>query len=110
MTFKSADESIAKVRQDGTITGVKEGKTTITVNCQDVTKTITVNVTKYLKGDINGDGKISVLDTNYGLRKLSKGGLNAEEIERGDVTGDGKYTILDINKVLRYLSGKIKEL
>jgi hypothetical protein len=86
-------------------TSTEEGNNTIKLNVLDV-----ANPIAYTKGDINGDGKISVLDANYGLRKLSKGGLTAEEIERGDVTGDGKYTILDINKVLRYLSGKIKDL
>ena len=63
-----------------------------------------------LKGDINNDGKITVLDLNYGLGKLSKKLLTEDDIQRGDVTGDGKYTILDLNKVLGYLSGKIEEL
>ena len=63
-----------------------------------------------LKGDINGDGKITTLDLNYGLAKLLKGNLTQEEEQRGDVTGDGKYTTLDLNKLLGYLLGKIKEL
>ena len=63
-----------------------------------------------LKGDINGDGKITTLDLNYGLAKLLKGNLTQEEEQRGDVTGDGKYTTLDLNKLLGYLLGKIKKL
>jgi len=110
MKFKSANENIAKVRADGTITAIKEGTTKITVTCENITKTITVNVKKFKKGDINNDGAVDVRDLNYGLRKLSKGGLTADEHERGDVTGDGKYTVQDLSKLLRYLSGKIKEL
>ena len=36
-TYKSADESIATVAADGTVTGVKEGKTTVTVTATDAT-------------------------------------------------------------------------
>ena len=44
--FKSDDESIASVSKDGTITGVKEGKTTITVTNKDgKSTTVTVTVT-----------------------------------------------------------------
>ena len=42
--FKSDDESIASVSKDGTITGVKEGTTTITVTNKDG-KSTTVKVT-----------------------------------------------------------------
>lgn len=110
MKFTSVNENIATVRQDGTITGISDGTTTIIVECEEITKSIDVTVKKYKKGDINNDGKVDIFDVNYGLQKLSKKNLTADEIERGDVTGDGKYTILDINKVLMYLSGKVKEL
>jgi uncharacterized protein YjdB len=110
MTFKSEDESIAKVRQDGTITGVKEGKTTIKVDCQDVTKTITVNVTKYLIGDINGDGIVNGNDVNYGMRGIvNKIALTDLEKEIGDVNGDGIFNGNDINMMMRFIVGKIEE-
>ena len=108
--FTSKDENIATVRQDGTVVGVKEGNTEILVECGEITKTVNVIVNKYLKGDINNDGKITTLDLNYGLAKLLKGNLTQEEEQRGDVTGDNKYTTLDLNKLLGYLLGKIKEL
>lgn len=108
--FTSKNENIATVRQDGTVIGVKEGKTEILVECGGITKTVNVLVNKYLKGDINNDGKITTLDLNYGLAKLLKGNLTVEEEQRGDVTGDNKYTTLDLNKLLGYLLGKIKEL
>ena len=48
-TYQSADESIATVAADGTVTGVKEGKTTVTVTATDATygtwtRTCTVEV------------------------------------------------------------------
>ena len=108
--FTSKDDNIATVRQDGTVVGIKEGNTEILVECGEITKTVNVIVNKYLKGDINNDGKITTLDLNYGLAKLLKGNLTQEEEQRGDVTGDNKYTTLDLNKLLGYLLGKIKEL
>ena len=48
MTFSSSDESVAKVRQDGLISGIKEGKATITITCGDVTKTVSVIVERRL--------------------------------------------------------------
>lgn len=43
--FKSLDEKIAKVDENGKVTGVKAGKTTIVITTKDgVTKNITVNV------------------------------------------------------------------
>ena len=46
INFASSNENIVKVRQDGLITGVKEGTADIAVTCDDVTKVIKVIVTK----------------------------------------------------------------
>ena len=110
MRFISQNENIAKVRQDGKITGVNPGTTTITVVCGTVVKNITVKVNEYLRGDINNDGNLTVADLNYGLRKLGLGGITEDEIKRGDVTGEGEYTVADLNRLLRYLGGVLKEL
>ena len=67
-------------------------------------------IIKYLKGDINNDGQLTVADLNYGLRKLGTGGITEEEIKRGDVTGEGEYTVADLNRLLRYLGGVLEEL
>ena len=110
MTFTSENENIAKVRQDGTITGVNEGATTITVTCGMVSKTITVKVNEYLKGDINGDGEITTSDLSYGLKRLTGTPITEDEIKRGDITDDGEYTTADLSKLLRYLTGVINKL
>ena len=52
LTFTSNNVEIATVSEDGTVTGVAEGSTTITVaSVEDTTKTATVNVTVTKGGD-----------------------------------------------------------
>jgi uncharacterized protein YjdB len=46
VTWKSSDETIAKVADDGTVTGVAEGTATITASVDDLTATCEVTVTK----------------------------------------------------------------
>ena len=110
MRFISQNENIAKVRQDGTITGVNSGTTTITVACGMVTKTIKVKVNEYLRGDINNDGELTTADLSYGLKRVTGTPITEDEIKRGDITDDGKYTTADLSKLLRYLTNVITEL
>ena len=79
MIFKSKNENIAKVRQDGTITGLNPGTTTITVKCGSAIKNISVTVEEFLRGDINNDGKITIADLNYGLKRLTGIPLTEDE-------------------------------
>ena len=78
----------------------------------DLGKTQVIYIEKNipLKGDINGDGIINILDITYGYVKLEYDDITDEELERGDVTGEGIYNISDINKVFLYLEGKIDEM
>ena len=111
ITWKSSNANVATIDANGNITAKVPGKTTITATTTNgINATCEVEVIDYIKGDANNDGSISMLDVNYGLRKLSRLDITEEEIQRGDVTGDGSYSMLDINKVLRYLSGMIDEL
>ncbi|WP_323706808.1 Ig-like domain-containing protein [Mammaliicoccus sciuri] len=45
VSYKSSDEAVATVSSNGTVTGVSEGETTITVTTQDRNKTDTATVT-----------------------------------------------------------------
>ena len=45
VVWTSKDEEIAKVSEDGTVTAIKEGKTTVTVESVDGKKTVTCEVT-----------------------------------------------------------------
>ena len=48
MKFTSSDEKIAKVRQDGLITAIGVGNTTITITCGDITKKVQVSVNPFI--------------------------------------------------------------
>lgn len=68
------------------------------------------NASDFKKGDINRDGKVTVMDVRYGLKALTKGKITNLEIEIGDVNGDKKFSVIDARKILRYIVGKIPEL
>ena len=57
-----------------------------------------------LKGDVNGDGKVSVVDATdiqkYIVQMIS---LNEEQLKAADVTGDGKIDIRDVTLIQKYL-------
>lgn len=45
VTYKSSDEAIATVKADGTVTGIKAGKATITLTSKDGGKSATSSIT-----------------------------------------------------------------
>lgn len=50
-----------------------------------------------VRGDVNGDGKLNIMDVLLAQRSiLGLGKLRAEEIARADLNGNGKVDILDI--------------
>ena len=55
-----------------------------------------------LKGDLNGDGKVTAVDARIALliaSKLQK--ATAEQLEAGDIDGDGKISAKDARQILR---------
>ena len=101
MNFTSEDSSVAIVRQDGLITAVGEGTTTIQVACGDIKETIEVVVQKALKGDVNKDGYVRLYDAFKILEQAILGGdLSAEEVYIMDYNDDGKVALYDAFKFL----------
>ena len=50
-----------------------------------------------VRGDVNGDGKLNIMDVLLAQRAiLGLGKLSAEEIARADLNGNGKVDILDV--------------
>lgn len=89
--------------------------TTLTIQCGDASKpnviTVTTSDVPILKGDIDGDGKLSIKDALLGIAYL--GGnkeLTPEQISRGDLNGDGYISSNEMLLILQYLNGKVTEL
>lgn len=56
------------------------------------------------KGDINGDGKVSLLDYGLVLAHVKRTKLlTGEQLERADVNGDDKVTLLDYGLILAHV-------
>ncbi|MBP3378143.1 MAG: dockerin type I repeat-containing protein, partial [Clostridia bacterium] len=63
----------------------------------------------HLKGDINGDGKITIVDANRAnLHFKNKSILSGYEFLCADVNGDGKVTIVDVNRMNLHFKNKNK--
>jgi hypothetical protein len=59
-----------------------------------------------IKGDIDGDGRITYIDA-VGTLQVASGIINDEETRlKADVNGDGEVTTDDVLVVLEHLSGK----
>lgn len=109
MNFKIKNSSIATVRQDGTIVGVKPGKTSVTVESGNVSKVINVNVSDengnipdYLMGDMNQNGKIDLKDIII-LIKIYIGSKQQSDLDLtiGDMNQNGKIDLSDIILTLK---------
>ncbi len=136
-TFTSADDSIATVSPTGTVTGVKEGTTTVTVTTpMGQTGTVTVTVTasgttkpttpgqldpsvEYIWGDVDLNGDVALGD----IIKLSKYLINTSLFELGngteetkeqamiqaDVKYDNAIDNVDTSTLIEYISGSITQ-
>lgn len=63
---------------------------------------------KQLKGDINNDGKIDMVDTYLALRAVSDSSLfSPEELARADVNFDGNVSLVDARTILQHNSATI---
>lgn len=94
--YKSSDESIVTVNNNGRITGVKQGTATVTVTLKDgvageKTKTVTVTVTDGIVGLEFAEG--TVLTVKKGTEKLDLSGLTANL-----VWASGKTEKADLSK------------
>jgi hypothetical protein len=71
----------------------------------------TFDATKdYLLGDVNNDGKVSVLDATE-IQKYIAGlvTLSDSQLAAGDVNGDGNLTVTDATQIQKYIVGLITE-
>ncbi len=60
------------------------------------------------KGDINGNGRIDMLDALLLIQSINgRVNLSAEEFARADINGDGELSAFEALRILQYINGKI---
>lgn len=100
VTWKSNNEEIAKVDENGIITAIKEGKTTITVTTKQNNKTATINVNVHKLGE-NQKIKINNLKQENGrLSKIQERTIMSEFKKNFEISNDLEIIIQSENKVL----------
>lgn len=101
LTWTTSDEFVASVN-NGIITGINKGTATITVTNGMSYATIKVTVGDYVKGDLNGNGKIDLSDIILLLKRYLGTEITTEnDIEIGDIDSNKKIEINDIILLLR---------
>jgi len=64
-----------------------------------------------LKGDVNGDGKVTASDARLALRISARlESADSRMISAGDINGDGKITAAEARRILRFSAKLEKEL
>ena len=107
VTWKSDDESVAKVDQNGYVTAVGDGNAVITAtnNGKDYTCTVKVGG---LFGDVDQNGIITSNDAQITLIHYAETladndpTLTDAQLAIADVSGDGKVTSKDAQMILTY--------
>ena len=61
----------------------------------------------FMKGDLDGDGKVNAKDANI-LIRIVAGSLKPTELQEqtGDLNGDGLNNAIDANLITRIISGQ----
>ena len=107
--WESSNKYVAIVNSSGVVTAVGKGTCTITATTTDGTNKIaSCNITSnidYLKGDINGDGKVNIKDWNRLYNHINETEqLNEYELLCADINGDGKVNIKDWNRMYDHIT------
>lgn len=62
---------------------------------------------KQLRGDVNNDGKLSIIDMlAIFMHNSGEISLNPDELKRADTDGDGSITITDALKIQKHIEGE----
>ena len=109
ITYKSSDESVATVDENGNVTGKKAGTAEITIKANTKTTVAKVTVTDPPKfGDVNLDGKVDVTDATLLQKYVThKETLTTTQLYAGDVSGEGVVNVKDVTLIQKYLNKKI---
>ena len=109
--WKSSDNTVAWVEQDGTIYADMDGTAVITAEIGDYKTSceVTVKVQEgQMLGDVDNDGRITSSDALLALQaSVGKINLDVGAMTAADVDRDGEITSSDALQILQYSVGKI---
>ena len=63
---------------------------------------VSVTATTYVPGDINGDGKVNLIDAQQLMRYVKYHDVTVVESNL-DITGDGRVNLIDAQQLMRYI-------
>ncbi|MCD8219289.1 MAG: Ig-like domain-containing protein [Ruminococcus sp.] len=108
-TFSSADTSVAIVDENGVVTAVGEGKTTITVTDPDGnTATVTVTVTETITTtETTLDTTTTTTTTDAETTETDVSGTTTSGGKLGDVNLDGVVNMADTILLNKYVAGSV---
>ena len=97
LNWSSSDESVVTVDENGNIRGLKKGSATITVTTNNnLSASINIIVNDYIKGDMNGNGKIDLKDIIMLIKKYLINSVIPEDISIGDMNNNNVLDLKDI--------------
>ena len=106
MPGNSAAYSFATVPAgDYTLKVMKKGHAPLTKEITVGDSNVTEDVTIYLIGDVNKDGKIDANDMQRVYAHIS-GENKFSNLAQGDVNGDGKVDAHDMQRIYAHISGE----
>ena len=112
MTGNSAAYSFATVPAgDYTLKVMKKGHAPLTKEITVGDSNVTENVTIYLWGDVDRNGKVNAMDVTL-IRIRAASGIPYGDIRDtlADVTGDGRINAMDVTTTRMFAGGKIDEM
>lgn len=110
IVWSSNNEKVIKVADDGTVTAVGKGMAIITaapVGSKNSDTIIIIVGSSGIKGDVNGDGKVTSTDAMLALKLSTADDCIADVKTAADVNGDGVITASDAMRILQYVTGAV---
>lgn len=106
VSWKSQNSNIVNVDNTGNIKGVKPGTTTIEATYQGKRFISKVQYIEGIKGDLNRDGKVDLMDVMLALRiQMNLTPSSEYYLETGDINNDGRIELTDVLYILRVQMG-----